>query len=65
MPAGFAITPIGIGDELKEAVAEIPDIMDKRFGARAEKSTVRRNGAVSPLPEPGIDPFWTLFFAGL
>jgi hydrogenase maturation factor len=36
-----------------------------RFDESAGSSTVRRNGEVSALGEPGIDPFWNLFFGGL
>jgi hydrogenase maturation factor len=36
-----------------------------RFDRRLGQSTVRRNGKLSDLAEPGVDPFWDLFFAGL
>lgn len=36
-----------------------------RFDASAEVSTIRRDGETAQLPEPGVDPFWGLFFAGL
>jgi hydrogenase maturation factor len=36
-----------------------------RFRASAAASTFRLNGATRELGEPGRDPFWDLFFAGL
>jgi len=36
-----------------------------RFDASRPASTVHRNGKTEELAEPGIDPFWGLFFAGL
>ena len=36
-----------------------------RFGDSASSSTICRNDITSELEEPGIDPFWNLFFAGL
>jgi len=36
-----------------------------RFGARGASSSIRRGGKALPLAEPGADPFWPLFFAGL
>jgi hydrogenase expression/formation protein HypE len=36
-----------------------------RFDARAGGSSIRRGGGKAPLGEPGADPFWPLFFAGL
>ncbi len=36
-----------------------------RFDASAARSTVKRDGTTTDLAEPGIDPFWALFFAGL
>jgi hydrogenase expression/formation protein HypE len=36
-----------------------------RFDPSLPGGTIRRNGHDTPLPEPGIDPFWDLFFAGL
>jgi hydrogenase maturation factor len=36
-----------------------------RFDAAAAAVTVRRGGRDVDLPEPGEDPFWRLFFAGL
>jgi hydrogenase expression/formation protein HypE len=35
------------------------------FGPREKKSTVKGGGRTEPLREPGTDPFWPLFFAGL
>lgn len=35
------------------------------FGPGTEQSTVMRGGTNFPLHEPGPDPFWPLFFAGL
>jgi len=35
------------------------------FDGQARKSTIRSSGMTEPLTEPGIDPFWPLFFAGL
>jgi hypothetical protein len=43
----------------------IPSYVLGRFDRAVSKSTVRRNGRVTALPEPDIDPFWDLFFAGL
>jgi len=36
-----------------------------RFDAAAAANTLRRDGRDLDLPEPGEDPFWRLFFAGL
>lgn len=36
-----------------------------RFDASASGCTIQRGGAGIVLPEPGIDPFWELFFKGL
>jgi hydrogenase expression/formation protein HypE len=35
------------------------------FGSSINQSTIRRHKKILPLPEPGVDPFWALFFAGL
>jgi hypothetical protein len=35
------------------------------FDASASSSTIRRDGKTRELSEPGVDPFWSLFFAGL
>ena len=35
------------------------------FDASAKTSTVKRDGVTAELGEPGTDPFWGLFFAGL
>jgi hydrogenase maturation factor len=35
------------------------------FAASAKASTVKRDGVTSELAEPGADPFWGLFLAGL
>jgi hydrogenase maturation factor len=36
-----------------------------QFSSSAPPSTVRREGRTSELGEPGRDPFWDIFFAGL
>jgi hydrogenase maturation factor len=36
-----------------------------RFDASMSTSTVTRGGRPAELGEPGVDPFWALFFAGL
>jgi hypothetical protein len=36
-----------------------------RFDAAAAANTIRRDGRELALAEPGEDPFWRLFFAGL
>ncbi len=36
-----------------------------RFVDGSEESTLRRGEKTTALPEPGVDPFWDLFFAGL
>ena len=36
-----------------------------RFDASAVCSTIKRDGETTELAEPGIDPFWALFFAGV
>jgi len=35
------------------------------FDAHAKRSTIRSSGITEMLTEPGTDPFWPLFFAGL
>jgi hydrogenase expression/formation protein HypE len=45
--------------------AGIPSFAIGRFEGRARASSVRRNGHEVELGEPGQDPFWNLFFAGL
>ncbi len=35
------------------------------FDSRSKSSTVKSSGMTETLTEPGTDPFWTLFFAGL
>jgi len=45
--------------------AGIPGCRVGSFEARVKRSTIRRDGKRRPLREPGIDPFWPLFFAGL
>jgi hydrogenase expression/formation protein HypE len=35
------------------------------FDGRAGKSTIHSSGMTETLTEPGVDPFWPLFFAGL
>ena len=35
------------------------------FTGRGQKSEIKRSGKTEPLREPGADPFWPLFFAGL
>jgi len=35
------------------------------FDSRSKASTVKSSGMTETLTEPGIDPFWPLFFAGL
>ncbi len=36
-----------------------------RFDASASTNKLQREGQTTDLPEPDIDPFWDLFFAGL
>ncbi len=36
-----------------------------RFDRSLDRCVVRRNGNTVELAEPGVDPFWDLFFAGL
>lgn len=36
-----------------------------RFDRSLSQSVIRRNGRTDDLDEPGVDPFWDLFFAGL
>jgi hydrogenase maturation factor len=36
-----------------------------KFDASAGGNTLLRDGKITDLPEPGVDPFWELFFAGL
>ena len=36
-----------------------------RFDASRSTCSICRNGGRVPLEEPGVDPFWALFFAGL
>jgi hydrogenase expression/formation protein HypE len=36
-----------------------------KFDASAGGNTLLRDGKITDLPEPGVDPFWRLFFAGL
>ena len=36
-----------------------------RFDASAGGNTLHRGGKTENLPEPDVDPFWDLFFAGL
>jgi hydrogenase expression/formation protein HypE len=35
------------------------------FDASLEGNTIRHGGAIVELEEPGVDPFWGIFFAGL
>lgn len=61
-----AVEP-GAVDNVKRALAGIgvESWVLGRFDASASVSTVTRDGVRSELGEPGIDPFWDLFFAGL
>ncbi len=43
----------------------IPGFALGRFDDGLSSSLVRLNGRDQPLEEPGVDPFWELFFAGL
>ena len=36
-----------------------------RFNASVAGGTLKRGGRETPLAEPGVDPFWDLFFKGL
>ncbi len=45
--------------------AGIPGFRLGAFGPKGGSSAIRRRGKTAPLAEPGADPFWTLFFAGL
>jgi hydrogenase expression/formation protein HypE len=61
-----AVAPAGV-DAILSAWAEA-GILGHRlgaFGPRERESTISRGGRTEPLREPGIDPFWPLFFAGL
>lgn len=61
-----AVNPDGV-DGVISALKEVGIVSFRlgRFDSSATRSTVRRNGIVSELPEPGVDPFWALFFARL
>ena len=45
--------------------AGIPSYILGRFDKGAPHNTLKRDGKEQPIPEPEIDPFWNLFFAGL
>lgn len=47
------------------SAAGIPAFRLGRFDASEARSTYRRGGQTLELREPGVDPFWGLFFAGL
>ena len=54
-------------DNVRKAWAKI-DIESHilgRFDASLGRNTILRNGVAEDLPEPDVDPFWDLFFAGL
>jgi len=61
-----AVSPDAV-NEVTSALAavDIDSFVLGRFEDSALPSTIRRNGNTSDLAEPGIDPFWELFFAGL
>ena len=52
-------------DAVRRALLEkhIPSWIIGRFDSSLPESTLKRNGTVSALPEPGPDPFWELFSA--
>jgi hydrogenase expression/formation protein HypE len=54
-------------ETVRRALSEkgIPSWVIGRFDAGLKTNRLIRNGAVTDLPEPGQDPFWELFFAGL
>ena len=61
-----AVAPHSVDEVLAAwAAAGIKGYRFGSFGAGAGKSAVRRGGKTEPLGEPGVDPFWSLFFAGL
>lgn len=45
--------------------ADIESFILGRFDASAANGTIRRDGITQALAEPGIDPFWDIFFADL
>lgn len=45
--------------------AGIPGFCIGEFDSTLRRNTLRRGGRTGPLPEPGKDPFWDLFFKGL
>ena len=45
--------------------AGIPGFCIGEFDSTLRRNTLRRGGRTGPLPEPGKDPFWPLFFKGL
>ena len=61
-----AVSPDAV-DRVRAALAAdgIDSHIAGRFDASARISTVRRDRKTTELPEPGVDPFWELFFAGL
>ena len=60
-----------VAPEAADAVSE--ELMKKgidsfrlgRFNASAAGGALKRGGRETPLAEPGVDPFWDLFFKGL
>lgn len=61
-----AVEPAAV-EQVRAAWAErgIESHVLGRFRADLDESRVRRGGVQRPLAEPGEDPFWALFFAGL
>jgi len=61
-----AVAPEAVGNVLHAwEAAGIAGFEIGRFDASATVSTFRRSGREEELGEPGKDPFWDLFFAGL
>ncbi len=61
-----AVAPEAV-DVVSEALEEkgIASFKLGRFNASAAEGTLKSGGRVTPLAEPGADPFWDLFFKGL
>jgi hydrogenase expression/formation protein HypE len=61
-----AVAPDLVGT-VQKAMADrgIPSWPIGRFDAKLKSNRLKRNGRETDLTEPGQDPFWKLFFAGL
>jgi len=61
-----AVAPDQVSAVMKAwEAAGIPGYVLGQFDKNATENTLTRNGKKQPIPEPDIDPFWDLFFAGL